>query len=288
MKTKHKGYVYKHTVRSTGKSYIGVTVQNPERRWRRSSQDEYCTLGYPTGIFKNAIKSHGWSNIDSEILYCSLIPKDPTLYKVELYFMDLYKTCDPKYGYNSKREVEGQMEHSAESKQKMSKKMHERIAANGGRAISTTLIAHRFNEHNVEIKLCTTCDSWMTLDLFPKNRSTFDGLGHKCKSCHIKSAAKYRPKPLSKDDFKKSYEGRGNKIGEALRNSEAHKVHCKKLKIVQSKPIKATHLETGEVLVFPSALSAKEKGFGNNSIGLAIKLNRPYKNYKWEFLPKIS
>ncbi len=54
-------YVYKHTAPS-GKSYIGITSNNPLYRWQNG-------LGY-TGQpkFYKAIKKYGWDNISHEIL----------------------------------------------------------------------------------------------------------------------------------------------------------------------------------------------------------------------------
>lgn len=54
--------------------------------------------------------------------------------------------------------------------------------------------------------------------------------------------------------------------------------------VMRSKAIQGTHVDTGEIITFPSALKAKETGFQNSNIGQAIKYNKPYKDYRWTFI----
>lgn len=55
-------YLYKHTSPS-GKVYIGITNQKPERRWRTDGR------GYRQNEkFTNAIKKYGWDNFSHEII----------------------------------------------------------------------------------------------------------------------------------------------------------------------------------------------------------------------------
>lgn len=57
--------VYMHTV-PNGKVYIGITSQEPSRRWRKGE-------GYKTNkAFYFAIQKYGWENINHEILYSGL------------------------------------------------------------------------------------------------------------------------------------------------------------------------------------------------------------------------
>jgi len=58
-------YVYVHTSPS-GKKYVGVTRQSPERRWSHG-------FGYETNkYFFRAIKKYGWNNFKHEVLYSGL------------------------------------------------------------------------------------------------------------------------------------------------------------------------------------------------------------------------
>lgn len=56
------GYIYKHTT-PNGKSYIGQTIQEPDKRWKDG-------LRYKDSIlFGRAIYKYGWVNIEHEILW---------------------------------------------------------------------------------------------------------------------------------------------------------------------------------------------------------------------------
>ena len=57
--------VYKHTS-PNGKVYIGITGENPNKRWQNGK-------GYkPNKHFYSAIEMYGWENIKHEILYSGL------------------------------------------------------------------------------------------------------------------------------------------------------------------------------------------------------------------------
>ena len=60
-----KWIVYKHTTPTNG-VYIGITCQDPEKRWKHGSGYRQSTYFY------NAILKYGWDNISHEILYKDL------------------------------------------------------------------------------------------------------------------------------------------------------------------------------------------------------------------------
>lgn len=83
--------VYKHTS-ADGKVYIGITKQNPSKRWKNG-------LGYEdNGRFYNAIKKYGWNSFKHEILYDSLTAEEAAL--IEKRLIQEYKSYDRRYGYN--------------------------------------------------------------------------------------------------------------------------------------------------------------------------------------------
>ena len=85
-------YVYKHTCPNE-KIYIGITKQQPIKRWG------YNGYGYRKNtLFYRAIQKYGLSNIKHEILYENLSKEEAEQKEIEL--IEKYKSNQPKYGYN--------------------------------------------------------------------------------------------------------------------------------------------------------------------------------------------
>lgn len=84
--------VYKHTNSINGKTYIGITSQNPTRRWD-------CGRGYiKNKHFWDAIQKYGWDSFTHEILYSGL-SKDDAFY-LEKELISLYDSQNYRRGYN--------------------------------------------------------------------------------------------------------------------------------------------------------------------------------------------
>jgi group I intron endonuclease len=85
--------VYVHEHRTTGKKYIGITGQKPDKRWKNG-------LGYQgSPYFWAAIQKHGWDAFRHEILFSGLTQKEAETKEVEL--IAKYKTTQREYGYNA-------------------------------------------------------------------------------------------------------------------------------------------------------------------------------------------
>ena len=103
--------VYKHTTPS-GKVYIGLTGKNPEKRWlngRGYARNEH---------FWNAIKKYGWDEIKHEILASDLTKAEAT--ELEKFYIAIYKSHKPKFGYNLTEGGETGIKHTEESRRKLS------------------------------------------------------------------------------------------------------------------------------------------------------------------------
>lgn len=83
--------VYMHVNKINQKKYIGITRQDPLKRWRNGN-------GYSTQPFFNAIKRYKWDNFEHVILYEKLNYKQACKYEKEL--IAEYRTTDSRYGYN--------------------------------------------------------------------------------------------------------------------------------------------------------------------------------------------
>lgn len=87
--------VYMHTF-PNGKVYIGITSQEPERRWRNDGS------GYKgTSLINNAIKKYGWENVKHNILFSGLNKEQAEAKEIEL--IAQYKSNQRKFGYNIKQ-----------------------------------------------------------------------------------------------------------------------------------------------------------------------------------------
>lgn len=104
--------VYKH-ISPSGKVYIGITGQEPEKRWQNGN-------GYKKNpFFYRAILKYGWENFEHEILMTDLSKTEAT--DLEKYFIFLYRSNDKDYGYNCTCGGDGisGFKHTNESKRKI-------------------------------------------------------------------------------------------------------------------------------------------------------------------------
>lgn len=92
-------FVYKHTF-PNNKVYIGITQQEPEKRWKNG-------LGYDSHqkLMKKAIKKYGWEKIKHEILFKNLTKKEACKKEIEL--ISLYDSTNKQKGYNISQGGEG-------------------------------------------------------------------------------------------------------------------------------------------------------------------------------------
>lgn len=85
--------IYRH-ISPSGKSYVGITKQNPERRFQNGA-------GYKTQkAFYRAIKKYGWESFKHEILETGLTEKEA--YEKEDYYISEVFHCFAPKGYNSR------------------------------------------------------------------------------------------------------------------------------------------------------------------------------------------
>lgn len=84
--------VYKHTNRTNGKIYIGITSQKPQERWDSG-------WGYQKNKhFWYAIRKYGWDGFDHEVLFSGLSQEDAFAKEREL--IRVYGSNNYERGYN--------------------------------------------------------------------------------------------------------------------------------------------------------------------------------------------
>lgn len=91
MNKDNKYCVYIHTA-PNGKKYIGITQQNPLRRWQKGN-------GYRENpYFTSAIKKYGWDGFEHSVIAENL--EKTKACDLEQYYIALYQTTDREKGYN--------------------------------------------------------------------------------------------------------------------------------------------------------------------------------------------
>ena len=102
--------VYVH-IFPNNKRYVGITRQDPQRRWQNGN-------GYKGQVVYEAIKKYKWHNIEHKILYYNLSKSDAEKYEIEL--IKEWKTNNKNYGYNIEAGGNANKQISDETRQKLS------------------------------------------------------------------------------------------------------------------------------------------------------------------------
>ena len=87
-----KYIIYAHKLRKDNRIYIGMTCQNPKKRWQRG-------LGYThSSYFYSAIKKYGWDNFEHIILFKNLTKEEAERKEKEL--IKKYSANVKSFGFN--------------------------------------------------------------------------------------------------------------------------------------------------------------------------------------------
>ena len=84
--------VYKHTLKSDGRVYIGQTWRTSER-WKDNGRT-YCNCPR----FWDAIQEYGWDSFEHDVLYSNLTKEEADV--VERVLIRHYNSADPQNGFN--------------------------------------------------------------------------------------------------------------------------------------------------------------------------------------------
>ena len=117
--------VYIHRNKENKKVYIGLTCQQPEKRWRTGK-------GYSSNShFGRAIAKYGWDGFTHEIVRKNLTIMEANQLEQEL--IAKYDSRNPDNGYNVTAGGDGSTgaAHTSETKEKLSRLQKERIAKTG-------------------------------------------------------------------------------------------------------------------------------------------------------------
>jgi group I intron endonuclease len=109
-----RSYVlYIHTNTINNKRYVGITSQNPLKRWKKGE-------GYKNNThFYKAIQKYGWNNFIHEIVYEGLTQLEAE--NLEKDIIKKYDSNNPLKGYNIEKGGSCGDKYTEETKQKISK-----------------------------------------------------------------------------------------------------------------------------------------------------------------------
>lgn len=273
-----KAVIYKHTNIITNKIYIGKTVQDPNRRWRKNNKslNAYVNNKYLT----RALTKYGWINFTSEILATCL--DNAYINELEAYFIKFYDCLAPK-GYNIKAYDENNREEqSQETKDKISK-------SNIGKKRTKPIWNKKqsiFIE-GLEHLQCPKCNTIQKIEQFSfikrKNKNTnFDYITRKsyCKTCSRLHNSRYKYKRKSEQQVKDSYKQRGKASSKRLKHFYTNEV--KRAKSLTYGGYKSINIQTGEETIYECGHDLKELGLKLSSISNVLnKEHLSYKGFRW-------
>lgn len=272
--------IYKHTNLINGKSYIGLTKQEPERRWQNG-------YGYSQTqpYFYNAIQKYGWDNFEHEILEENLETFEQAA-KRETYWIAFYHTWvnDPAcMGYNLSSGGEGNPGHtvSEETKLKLSK-------ANSGKKHSETtkqkLSSKMSGEGNPFFGKCHTLES--------RKKISNSRLGKKLSSeTKLKISESNKGRPVTPETkLKLSQALKGKNTGPNLKlRGQAKSVESiqkanetKKLRKVGLKPVLC--VETGKVFASMGEAAQFANTSQSNLSNCLAGRTKTAGKYHWRFI----
>lgn len=126
--------VYKHTSPS-GKVYIGITKQVPEKRWNHGEGYKHSPHFYA------AVQKYGWDNITHETLAEGLTQEEAE--ELEIALINIHRSTDRRFGYNTDRGGSTGPKHTEETKAKIGEANKRRLWSDEARAkLRASKLAH--------------------------------------------------------------------------------------------------------------------------------------------------
>ena len=251
--------VYKH-VSPTGKIYIGMTKQSPEKRWQNG-------LGYRTQErFYRAILKYGWGNFKHEIVKEHLSYEEAECLEKEL--ITDTRSYDPKYGYNVEQGGNASKGWSDETREKF-RKIH-----------ATPEYKEKIREANRR--------RWSRKEAHEQMRERF--LGERNPMYGVKMSEEHKRKFLEagRNAPRKILRGNDNPMyGKHLSDEAKRKISESRLGSKNWRAKKVLCVETGRI--FGSVKDAyRETGIHFSSISkCCLGVNNRAGGYHWKYVEEV-
>lgn len=283
---KYYGIIYKHQSKTTGKVYIGQTIQKLSRRFRPGRMLQAYKTCPP---FYNALLSHGEQDFITEILI-SCFDRE-SLNQAEEYFINLYNSVAPN-GYNSTMVIDNIITFTPEIRKKISDKQKESFRKrkeSGIEIISSTRKKHQ-NINGEECKYCGSCQQYKPIksENYCLDKNSWDGYNRICKQCIKQKGYNVgRYIKVSEEQRKQSILEKNQKIGQDLKkrykeDNEFKEKAIANIKKANSIPVVGVDVKTGQIFEFTSASEIEEKfGIFKQRISESIKNKKPYKGIQY-------
>lgn len=182
--------VYCHTNKINGKRYVGITSNDPYKRWQSGN-------GYKhNAYFTNAIKKYGWDNFEHEIIISNI--EEEYAKSWEKMLINLYHSNDRDFGYNlsSGGEPMSGVKHTDATKHKMSVAAKNKVVTQETREKISKAIKNRNPEIRYKFAHSRLGKTSWNKGLTGENSHSFGKEFTVERKKHISDALKGKPKSL--------------------------------------------------------------------------------------------
>lgn len=266
-----QGKIYKHRNLQNNKVYIGQTWREPERRWRKGQKS--LSAHKNTKALYNALKVYGWDGFDTTIIHtCS---NQTELDSWEEFFITIFNSQNPDYGYNIKTFCQGR-EVQAESTKELI-----RLKATGRTRESAWNTQKHVIIEGKEFRKCGRCKELKTLDQYQtvhrKKGPKPDTYCKYCKNKYKRDNHGYVRKDADQVSLTRKAQAVENskRFGTPEMREFYRKLH--------SKPIIRLTINGMILAEYACAKDANHEGFKSPGISTACKTGLPYKGFLWKF-----
>ncbi len=273
--------VYKHTSPS-GKIYIGITCQNPLKRWDNGN-------GYRNNkYFSLAIKKYGWNNFMHEILFSKLSKEEAESKEIEL--IAFYKSNQREFGYNIENGGKAKGKCSEETKQLISKIQKGRKPSKLmlERAMQANTGKHRSEETKRKISQSQKGK------IMSKEAREKMSIAHKGKKIpeqvkrKMSEKAKLSWTPEKRKKFGEMHKGeKSHLFGRKFTEEEIRNLQekCSGENSVLSKRVGQYNLDGELIKIYNSVREAGRCGFNHSTISAVCRgEHKTHRNFIWKYI----
>lgn len=242
--------VYMHTTPS-GKKYIGITKNNPEKRWKNGN-------GYSgNDYFMKAIKKYGWGKIQHDILFENLSRDEACSKEIEL--IKYYKSNIREFGYNisSGGETHSGVKASPETIEKL-RESHLGLKQNNETKFKKSIALKLYHKNN------------------PRPKEMYIRIGEKQKGKYVSDSTRN----------KLSIINRGKKNPSASRpRTDKEKIHLSEINKGSNNPNARQVICLETMIVYPTIKDASEKtnSRATGIIGVCKKEKHTTNGLHWSY-----